>query len=261
MRCHNFMETDDFPAGLHSGIMRISRPYNARRNQVKPDIYEVGRRTNMNQIITVKQQVYNILKARIESNTFQNGQRLCEIELAESLQVSRSPVREALKQLVHEGVLLEYPNKGVVLRAFTDKQIDDIFSYRSLIECYAVDILMKHPERMPESELKETAKLLRKQHEPYPDNRTDRWPDPHTILVQASCDECLTENHRRVRSCTMSYNGILLSTDCFRQIQTQHLEIVESLLAMDYKHAKLALTEHFSFSGDRIAEAIRAGRI
>ena len=83
----------------------------------------------MDNIVTIKQQVYHIIKKRIANGTYEHGQRLQENDLAEDLMVSRSPVREALKQLVFEGVLEEFPNKGVYLRNFSGKDIRDPVSF------------------------------------------------------------------------------------------------------------------------------------
>ena len=74
----------------------------------------------MDKIVTMKQQVYNILKKRIADGTYRHGQRLQEPDLAKELNVSRSPVREAIKELVMEGILIDTPNKGAALKVFTE---------------------------------------------------------------------------------------------------------------------------------------------
>ena len=74
----------------------------------------------MDKIVTMKQQVYNILKKRIADGTYRHGQRLQEPDLAKELNVSRSPVREAINELVMEGILVDTPNKGAALKVFTE---------------------------------------------------------------------------------------------------------------------------------------------
>ena len=54
------------------------------------------------------------------------------------LEISRSPIREALRQLVSEGLAVEYPNRGVFVKTYTPKDIEDVFDLRILLESYAI---------------------------------------------------------------------------------------------------------------------------
>ena len=68
-------------------------------------------------IKTIRNQVYQILKDDICEGRFAPGQWLQENELAERLCVSRSPIREALRQLASDGLVVEIPNKGVFVKS------------------------------------------------------------------------------------------------------------------------------------------------
>ena len=74
-------------------------------------------------ISTIREQVYQILRDDICQGVYAPGTRLQEVDLAENLNVSRSPVREALRQLAADGLLLEIPNKGVYVKEFTAKDL------------------------------------------------------------------------------------------------------------------------------------------
>ena len=63
-------------------------------------------------IKTIKDQVYNVLKTEILNGEFAPNERLNEQLLADRLNVSRSPVREAIKQLAGDGLVVNVPNKG-----------------------------------------------------------------------------------------------------------------------------------------------------
>lgn len=67
-------------------------------------------------------QVYQILKDEIISGVYQPNDWLQEKDLAAKLNVSRSPVREALRQLAADGLVREVPNKGMFVRAFTPRK-------------------------------------------------------------------------------------------------------------------------------------------
>jgi GntR family transcriptional regulator, vanillate catabolism transcriptional regulator len=62
------------------------------------------------------------------------GQRVAEAPLAESLGISRTPVRQALPLLAHEGLLTEHPARGFVVRSFTSADIADAIDVRSVLE-------------------------------------------------------------------------------------------------------------------------------
>lgn len=97
-----------------------------------------GPLNNTNKIVTIKEQVYDIIKELILSGMAKPGDWLQETKLANELNVSRSPVREALKQLVGEGILENIPNKGVFVRVLSEKDIIDIFEVRLTLEKYAL---------------------------------------------------------------------------------------------------------------------------
>ena len=110
-------------------------------------------------IMTMKHQIYQILKKEICDGNFPPGQWLQEKELAEKLNVSRSPVREALKQLVDEGLAIEYPNKGVFVKEFTVKDIEEIYEVRILLESYAIKNSVK---TITTSNIRELMEILHK---------------------------------------------------------------------------------------------------
>lgn len=89
-------------------------------------------------LLPIKEQIYNIIKDNILNGTFKPGQRLQELEIAAQFNVSRSPVREVLKELVGEGILEDIPNKGVYVRKLDKKYMQDIYEIRELIEKYSI---------------------------------------------------------------------------------------------------------------------------
>ena len=93
---------------------------------------------NAKPIQTIADQVYSILKKNICEGQYPPGFWLQENELCEQLGVSRSPVREALRRLVSDGLVISIPNKGTFVKEFTCKDIDEIFDMRVMLEGYAI---------------------------------------------------------------------------------------------------------------------------
>ena len=89
-------------------------------------------------IQTISDQVYSILRRKICEGEYAPGSWLQEVDLCDQLGVSRSPVREALRRLVSDGLVINIPNKGTFVKEFTCKDIDEIFDMRVLLEGYAI---------------------------------------------------------------------------------------------------------------------------
>ncbi len=82
-------------------------------------------------------QAYSLIRAQILSGERAGGDWLREGDLAESIGVSRTPVREALRRLTAEGLVRYERNRGVQVAAWTRQDLDEIFSLRSVLEPWA----------------------------------------------------------------------------------------------------------------------------
>lgn len=82
---------------------------------------------------SLREQVYESVRNRIRDGSITQEERLVDLELAAQLGVSRMPAREALMQLVHEG-MLESTSRGFMLRTFLPHEIEEIFEIRRLLE-------------------------------------------------------------------------------------------------------------------------------
>lgn len=83
---------------------------------------------------SLRGKVFQSIREDILSGVYQDGDELREITLGEKLGVSRTPVREALRQLELEGLVTIVPNKGAYVTAITQKDVKDIYMVRSLLE-------------------------------------------------------------------------------------------------------------------------------
>lgn len=81
----------------------------------------------------LREQVYELMRARIAHGQLTFEDRLVDLDIAANLNISRMPVREALMQLVHEG-MLESSSRGFVLRRISRQEVEEIFEIRRLLE-------------------------------------------------------------------------------------------------------------------------------
>ncbi|MGE5473083.1 MAG: GntR family transcriptional regulator [Ignavibacteriales bacterium] len=83
---------------------------------------------------SLTQKIFNILQNRILNGVYSDGERLCELKLTKELNISRTPVREAIFQLEQEGLVKIIPNKGAIVIGITLEDIKDIYSIRIQVE-------------------------------------------------------------------------------------------------------------------------------
>lgn len=81
--------------------------------------------------------VAETLRGRIINGTIEPGERLTEERLSQELDVSRGPIREALRRLAEEGLVVLVPNKGATVRLVTRRWLADLFQVREVFEGFA----------------------------------------------------------------------------------------------------------------------------
>lgn len=108
-------------------------------------------------LLSVADQVYHRLYELIVTGQRKPGHRLRIQELAKTLGVSDTPVREALMRLQHNGLVEIFPRAESRVRVFTKRDIEEIYELREALECFAVKHAVK---RMPAEELHRLLRLL-----------------------------------------------------------------------------------------------------
>ena len=95
-------------------------------------------------------QAYARIKKRIFDFDLMPGDRLSESELALQIKVSRTPLRQALQRLQHEGFVEAMPKIGWLVPPLSFEKFDELYDFRVLIECFAVRELCAAAEERPE---------------------------------------------------------------------------------------------------------------
>lgn len=111
---------------------------------------------------TTQDKVYKQIKKAILFGGITSDEIFTEVQLAETLNTSRTPVRAAIQDLVKEGLLVSIPRKGVTVRKITQEEQDEIFLLRSSIE---VQVVKRLTEVITSSEQLEILKLLVEQQQ------------------------------------------------------------------------------------------------
>lgn len=98
--------------------------------------------------------VFKTLRQSILTGELKPGERLMEIHLANKLGVSRTPIREAIRQLELEGLVIMVPRKGAQVASITEKSMSDVLEVRLALEKLAVELASNRINSEQKEELK-----------------------------------------------------------------------------------------------------------
>ncbi len=107
----------------------------------------------------IREIAYEVLKHAIVTGEIPAGERIVETDYAERLHISRTPLREALRKLERDGLVEYVLRRGVVVRAFTIEDVDEIYTIRNALE------MLTLPAIVERATLEDIASLRAKLHE------------------------------------------------------------------------------------------------
>ena len=119
---------------------------------------------DMNEYLPLRDVVFNTLRKAILKGELKPGERLMEIALAERLGVSRTPVREAMRKLELEGLVVMIPRRGAQVANITEKDLNDVLEVRIALENLSIENACA---RMTEEQLAELWKAVKEHEEIY----------------------------------------------------------------------------------------------
>ncbi len=216
---------------------------------------------NLDSYKPLRELVLEAIRTAIMNGSLQPRERLMEIQLAEELGVSRTPVREALRKLELEGFIVMVPRKGAYVSDLTIKDIADVFEIRAALEGLAGALAA---ERITEEELDEMERLLVEKGEAIHQNDIDKLVEAdtrfHEALYKASRNERLTtiisnlrEQIQRFRLTSLSVPG--RRTDSLEE----HRNILEAIQARDIQVARQLAQEHIENAENVLIESLKKG--
>lgn len=106
----------------------------------------------MDEILPLRDVVFNTLRQAILTGELKPGERLMEIHLANRLGVSRTPIREAIRKLELEGLVTMIPRRGAEVAQITEKSMNDVLEVRRALDVLCVELAC---DRISDEELEE----------------------------------------------------------------------------------------------------------
>jgi DNA-binding GntR family transcriptional regulator len=207
----------------------------------------------------LREVVFENIRNAIQSGELRPGERLMEVQLAESLGVSRTPVREAIRKLEKAGLVTITPRRGVYVTDISLDDMENILEIRGCLEGKAAELaarkmtsamerklkfrLQEFVELMDENQMKEALKKDAEFHE----------------LIHSSCKnqqliqmlDDLSEQVNRFR------RGYLKNASEAPSLPEEHAKIIEALIAQDPMEARRAMEDHMNSVKGILMEAAR----
>ncbi len=205
---------------------------------------------------SVNATVYEALKEQITGSQLRPGVKLIHQDLAERLQVSRTPVREALERLYQEGFVTRLPRRGFYVAEIDEEEARELYELREALELYALRRSMARG--IKSTDLRRLDGFNRTYQGLVRDGATrermivDR--DWHLALAS------LADNRALLRSLAAVFERLILKirTDGYRTVRgaealSEHVQMMEVLRAEDKGEAERLLAEHIQGARRRLA--------
>lgn len=197
------------------------------------------------------------IERMILSGGLQSGDKLNEVSLAETLGVSRGPVREAFRALEESGLVRQEKNFGVFVRQISVEEADDIYELRA-----ALDELVgrKLAATITPQQSKELHTVLDKMDKMAEKNNVQAYYllnlEFHDLLVQQAGNQKLLTTYRRlVNELNLYRRNALAQTGTLSVSTREHREIVEKITSGNVSAAGAAMRQHVIESQQRMHKA------
>jgi DNA-binding GntR family transcriptional regulator len=195
-------------------------------------------------IESAEQEAYRHVLAAIRTGKFKAGLRLIPEDIASELGMSRMPVREALRRLANEGLVLTRPNRSCIVAGLTVDEIFEIFEIRSVLEGLAVRLAVP---RLDSDAFAELDRLLDRMERS--GRGSDDWVTHHREFHEYICSFSRRPKLlRQIASMHVTIEPYLRiwfhHADKPLSAREEHLVIIEALKSGDPAHAERVMAEH-----------------
>lgn len=206
----------------------------------------------------LREVVCESLREAIRNGVLKPGERIMEIQLAEELGVSRTPVREAIRKLELEGYVVMMPRRGTYVANMSIRDINEIFEIRTALESLSNGLAAEH---ITDEELEHLQRLLVIIGGYIKDGNIEKIVETdiefHDLMYHAARNHRLVgiisnlrDQLTRFRTLSMSYPGRLEAT------LDEHRTIVEAIANGDRKAASKAAEQHMENSEKTLLKAM-----
>lgn len=215
---------------------------------------------NLNDYKPLREVIFNSLREAIIVGELKPGERLMEVQLAEKMGVSRTPVREAIRMLELEGLVNMLPRKGAHVAELSEKDIMDVLEVRAVLDGLATGLASK---RITDEEIK-NLKHVQSQFAASVEKDNlqgiiKKDVEFHEIIYRASRNEKLIQILNNLREKVQRFRVIYLKDYVSpRELIKEHAEIIDAVASKNTKGAVAMAEKHIRNQEDLIIKSIKA---
>jgi DNA-binding GntR family transcriptional regulator len=207
---------------------------------------------------------YAQVRAAIVENRYPPGQRLVEQRIAEELGLSRTPVREALRMLEAEGLVVSERNRGAMVRPLSPTEVVDLYGLRIRLESYAVEVATERATEEELGELVAAADAFTDVRRALDAGTVENVRELHEANRRLHDGILAAARHHRLSVMLARTVDIPLVFQAFRSFGPEEVErsdtfhhlIVDAMCRRDATRASALMAEHIAQGRDAVLDAM-----
>ena len=220
---------------------------------------ELNFTVKMDEYLPLRDVVFNTLREAILRGELKPGERLMEIQLANKLGVSRTPIREAIRKLELEGLVLMIPRKGAEVAQITEKSLRDVLEVRRALENLAVQLACLRMSPQTLADLKAAARAF-EEILGGEDVTAVAEADVafHDVIYMATDNQRLISLLNNLREQMYRYRvEYLKKKECHKQLLWEHQEIIRAIEAGEIDVSTKITEQHIDNQVEAVSDALR----
>ena len=218
---------------------------------------------NMNEYLPLRDVVFNTLRKAILRGELKPGERLMEIQLANKLGVSRTPIREAIRKLELEGLVLMILRKGAEVAQITEKNMQDVLEVRKALEELSVQLACERitPEQV--EEMKMAAEDFRKVLKSGDVTKiAEADVKFHDIIFAATNNQRLITLLNNLREQMYRFRvEYLKQKECYPQLLEEHDKLIALISGGEVEEACELMGCHIDNQASTVSDVIRRDQV
>ncbi|GAA0794781.1 GntR family transcriptional regulator [Clostridium sp. AF19-22AC] len=214
---------------------------------------------NINEYLPLRDVVFNTLRQAILRGELKPGERLMEIQLANKLGVSRTPIREAIRKLELEGLVLMIPRKGAEVAEITEKNLRDVLEVRGALEELAIRLACDRIDKEGIENLKQAAKDFEGVLDSEDITRIAEADVAfHDIIYLATDNERLIQLLNNLREQMYRYRvEYLKQKECHSKLLAEHQDMICAIEQGDSDRAADITSQHIENQVEAVIDILR----
>ena len=216
-------------------------------------------KVNTEEYMPLRDVVFNTLRQAIIEGELKPGERLLEIQLADRLGVSRTPIREAIRKLELEGLVVMTPRHGATVAGITSKNLKDVLEIRGALEELAIELAC---QRMSDEQAEELRQVNRAFNEILDTDDAlalaNRDEEFHDCIYNATGNPRLQQILANLREQMYRYRLVYIKDKDKRQVlASEHEKILDAVVNRRITEARQAIREHIDNQVLTILDSIK----